>query len=149
MTCMCLPRDLSKRICQVLIGVLLFAQFAVASYACPSLAGTRSVASGPTAMMVDAQAPDDAQGNSAAMAPSCDQMDPNARSLCIEHCRFGHQSADTAPASMVLAALPALLYSLPAEPELAPGFSRSLSAADASPAAPPPPHAILHCVYRI
>jgi hypothetical protein len=148
---MTLSRALSKQTCRMLIGVLLFAQLAVASHACPSLARQTVMLDGgvPTAMAVAIQAADDANEKSAAMAPGCDQMDPNAGSLCIEHCRFGHQSADTAPSSIVPVASPALLYALPVESELAPGLSLALSAADALPAAPPPPHAILHCVYRI
>jgi hypothetical protein len=93
---------------------------------------------------------DDAMEKSAAMGPDCDQIDQNAANLCAEHCRFGHQSADTAPVPVVLAAIPAFLYSLPVEPAPLLGSGRSMPAPDANlAAAPPPPHAILHCVFRI
>ena len=136
---MSLSRAFSKSLGRWLIGVLLFAQLAVASYACPGLSGMASMAS--------SAAPDAAV---AAMPPGCDQIDPNAANLCAEHCRYGQQSADTATATVVLAAIPTLLYSLPLEPARLPGFGRSIPALDASlTAAPPPPHAILHCVFRI
>ena len=81
-----------------LIGLLLFAQLAVASYACPGLSGMASMPAG--------AAPGAAV---AAMPPGCDQIDPNAANLCAEHCHYGQQSADTASAPVVLAAIPTLL----------------------------------------
>lgn len=136
---MSLSRAFSKAIGRWLIGVLLFAQLAVASYACPGVTGMASMPSN--------AAPGTAV---AAMPPGCDQLDPNAANLCAEHCHHGQQSADTTPAPVVLAAIPTLLYALPLEPARLPGFGRSLPAPDASlAAAPPPPHAILHCVFRI
>jgi hypothetical protein len=140
---MSLSRAFSEAIGRWLVGVLLFAQLAVASYACPSLSGMAS--------MPSADAPQSsAAANAAEMPPGCDQIDPNAANLCAEHCHYGQQSADTAPAPVVLAAIPTLLYSLPLEPARLLGSGRSLPAPDASlAAAPPPPHAILHCVFRI
>lgn len=137
------PRAFRTLICRVLIGVLLFAQLAVASYACPSLSGKLSMPQGdPASAMAAASMLAD-------MGPDCDQIDNEAANLCAEHCRFGQQSADTAPAPMVFAPVPALLYWLPAEPESTPEFVRSYRSRDAVLEAPPPPHAILHCVFRI
>ena len=132
------PRALSKAIGRLLIGVLLFAQFMVASYACPGLSGmTTSPKSGDVMVMAD-------------MGPGCDQMDQDTANLCAEHCRFGQQSADTAPVPVVLAATPTLLYSLPVEPLHLLGSGRPIAATDVSlAAASEPPHAILHCVFRI
>jgi len=148
---MTLTRALSKQICRVLIGVFLFAQFAVAGYACPSLSGTKAMADdGAMSSMARATETGDAMEESAAMGPGCDQIDQDAANLCAEHCRFGQQSADTAPVPVVLAAIPTFLYSLPLEPAPLLGSSRSMPAPDANlAAAPPPPHAILHCVFRI
>ena len=143
---MTLSRALSKAIGRALIGVLLFAQLAVASYACPGLSGMTST----TAPDSTTGAPIQAVTEQALSMPACDQIDQNAANLCTEHCRQGQQSADTTPAPVVLAAIPTLLYSLPLEPAHALGSGRSLPAPDASlAAAPPPPHAILHCVFRI
>ena len=130
-----LSRAIRKSISLMLMGVLLFAQLAVASYACPRLGGMDPAS-------VSAVMP-------ASMAPGCDQLDPEAANLCAEHCRQGQQSADTAAAPAVSAAIPTFLYLIPTEPQHWPGSGRSAPAVDDSVgAAPEPPHAILHCVFR-
>lgn len=129
---MTFTRALSKQICRVLVGVLLFAQFAVASYACPGLSRMQAMTS-----------------ESAAMPPGCDQVDQDAANLCAEHCRYGQQSADTASAPVVAAPVPSLLYFLTLETESLAGSARALPASDPVLVVRPPPHAILHCVYRI
>ena len=145
-----MSRALSKTISRLLIGVFLLAQFAVAGYACPDLSGVASMPKGDEAMvMPSSAASDDANAaKSADMASGCDQVDQDSANLCVEHCRFGQQSADTAPVPVVLAAIPTFLYSLPIEPVHLLGSGRSLPAPDVSLAAAPP-HAILHCVFRI
>ena len=128
---------MSKAISRLLIGVVLFAQFAAAGYACPSLMGTAAMADGQPA-------------TAAAIPPGYDQIDPDAANLCAEHCHQGQQSADTASAPVVNLGIPAFLYSLPIEPQHSLGSGRSFPASDARlDAAPEPPHAILHCVFRI
>ena len=148
---MTITRRLSKLISQTLIGVMLFTQIAVASYACPSLIGMKAmVDDGSMSARSEAAAhAQDSMDKSAAMSPGCDQIDQDAANLCAEHCHFGQQSSDTAPMPMVLAPVAALLYSFPLEPESLSGSARSFPASDAVLAAPPPPHTILHCVYRI
>ena len=149
---MMLSRALSKAIGRLLIGVLLFAQLAVASYACPSLPGTASMAeASPEMAMVATAAPENANApESADMPPGCELSDQDAANLCAEHCHFGQQSAHTALAPVVHATIPTLLYLLPVEPAHMPGSGRSFPAPDANlAAAHPPPHAILHCVLRI
>lgn len=134
-----ISRATSQSVSRLLIAVLLFAQFAVASYACPSLMGRAAMAAGQGGMVMAAD-----------MAPGCDQIDPNAASLCAEHCRHGQQSIDTANVPAAFSAIPALLYSVPIEPAHSPGSGRSFLAPDASlVAAHSPPHTILHCVFRI
>ncbi len=119
----------------MLMGALLFAQLAVASYACPSLTGLDPAVT---------------SASMASMPPGCDQIDPDATNLCAEHCRQGQQSVDTAPTPALSAGVPTLLYAIPSEPQHALGSGRSFPAPDASRvAAPEPPHAILHCVFRI
>jgi len=132
-----LSRAIRKSISRMLMGVLLFAQLAVASYACPSSRGMDSVAMSTSIPM-------------SSMPPGCDQIDPEAANLCVEHCRQGQQSVDTAPAPAVSPGIPTFLYSIPIEPQHVLGSGRSFPAPDASvDAAPEPPHAILHCVFRI
>ena len=128
-----------QSISRLLIGVLLLAQFAVASYACPGLNLPGATASSHAAMVPPTNMP-----------PGCDQMDPGSANLCAEHCHAGQQSADTASAGMVGVGVAAHLYSLPMDALNGPGSSQShpLSGALLD-AAPEPPHAILHCVFRI
>jgi hypothetical protein len=128
---MSLPRALRKLICHVLIGVFLFAQLAVAGYACPGLGQV-------PAQAVEAQA----------MPAGCDQMDRDAANLCAEHCHFGQQSSDTAPMPVAIAPAGALMYTLPVDHE-AHLAARRLPSADSLLVAAPPPHAILYCVLRI
>ena len=134
-----LSRAIRKSTSVMLMAVLLFAQLAVASYACPRLGGMDPVSM--SALMPKLMA--------LGMAPGCDQLDPEAANLCVEHCRQGQQSADTAAAPAVSAAIPTLLYLIPTEPQHLPGSGRSAPAVDDSVgAALEPPHAILHCVFR-
>ena len=84
------------------------------------------------------------------MPPGCDQWDPDAANLCAGHCHQGQQTANSLPAPMLSPAIATYLYSIPLEPQHLLGSGRSLPAPDASlDAAPSPPHAILHCVFRI
>ena len=145
-----LSRSLTSQICRVLIGVLLFAQLAVATYACPAFGTKSAPMSGQMVTAVDA-VQDSSMGFTKAVS-ACDQMgqmDPSSPNLCLEHCRAGHQSSDTAPAPIVAAMSPALLYVLPTELEPVTGSSSSLPAMDPMLASAPLPHAILHCVLRI
>ncbi|MEO8280254.1 MAG: hypothetical protein ABI887_05470 [Burkholderiales bacterium] len=145
-----LSRALSRSSSRLLIGILLFAQFAVASYACPGLKGMGSTATGVMGTVVLSAAADTTSAAEPADMPlGCDQIDPNAANLCAEHCHQGQQSADTAAAPVVGLTIPTFLYSLRLEPQNLLGFGRSFPAPDASlDAAPEPPHAILHCVFR-
>ena len=147
-----LTRAIRKSISLMLLGVLLFAQLAVASYACPRLMVSAAEVGGKAgmAMAVTASSEASVAAIPASMPPGCDQMDPEAANLCAEHCRFGHQSVDTAPAPIAHVAIPTLLYPLPLEPQQLLGSGRAFPALDASlVAALSPPHAILHCVFRI
>lgn len=133
---MSLTRALNKLICRVLIGVVLFAQFAVASYACPS-----GMAMGAGAMQQSlADVADDVSSN-----PS--DLDHETPNLCAEHCKVGHQSSDTAPAPAVAFPVLDLLYALP-QPDDAGAVALAVAVPDPLLAVPPPPHAILHCVFR-
>jgi hypothetical protein len=128
---------MSKLICRVLVGVFLFAQLAVSGYACPGLTQPASDMAGMHAERSDA------------MPADCDQLDQKAPNLCAEHCKVGQQIQDTAPLPVVMAPALSLLYMAPA---VADGIE-ALEAPDASSdpllVAKPPPHAILHCVFRI
>jgi hypothetical protein len=86
-------------IAQAAVTVVLFAQLAVAAYACPTIDGPASVI-----------AAANAEATHAAM-PGCDmgKNDSNPN-LCLQHCQAGDQSVQTLPHLAVppLAAVPAL-----------------------------------------
>ena len=126
----------SKCIGRRLIAVLLFAQFAVASYACPK--------------MLNAASPEQFVAQPAAMPTDCDQAGYAPSNLCAEHCRYGEQTSDTAAVPTVSAAVLWWMYSIPAAATLPLIDGRSFAAAEALWAAvPEPPLNILHCVLRI
>ncbi len=140
---MFLSRAFTKSIGRLLIGVLLFAQLAVASYACPGLKGMAEAVGAVEAVGAAAML-------AAEMPPGCDQMDADTPNLCAAHCQQGQQSADTASAAVLALGLPSFLYSIPPAPQSSLGAGRFFPAADAGlDAAPEPPHAILHCVFRL
>jgi hypothetical protein len=131
---MVLTRALTKRIGRVLIGVFAFAQITVAAFACPApvaSTGQASAIAGHNAM------------------PDCDHVDSAAANLCSEHCKFGQQSSNPAPTLDSLPPAATLLYMLPSLDE---ALAEGIAATPPDPllaAAPPPSHAILHCVLRI
>lgn len=143
---MCMTRALKRLISFGLIGLLLFAQLAIAAYACPELSGVPQ--SSPMKAVGTSNAAMPAATSDMAAMPGCDQIDDSAANLCVEHCRVGQQSADHAPAPSVPAALPSLLYTLPAQPE-ALGPVRPVADASLRQVAASLPHAILHCCFRI
>ncbi len=148
---MSLSHALRRSIGRLLVGVLFFAQFAVAAYACPSVLKAASMAAAsPESVVLDwmSQAVPTASADN--MSPDCDQIDRDAANLCAEHCHQGQQRADTVSAPTLLAAVVMLSYPLRIAPWHTPsaGLSSARSGANLAPA-PPPAHAILHCVLRI
>ena len=138
-------------LCRFLIGALLFGQVAVAAYACPKLAaaGMDMVATSSATLDVtvsDAAALPDLEQHAGCAGMNGD-MDPSSANLCAEHCRYGQQS-DHVPSPAVPVVLLATLYlTAPLLPPVAP--SHGVAAATRAMAAAFPPHAILHCCFRI
>lgn len=135
-----MSRSLQCRVARWLVGVLLLAQMAVASYACPAL----------SAALRAGEAPQAAAQAMAAAVPDCSEMagapDPGSPNLCAEHCKYGQQS-DQAPTLVLPVALLMVLYTMAPAPDAAlPGAT---AAAQAARLAPPPGHTLLHCVYRL
>lgn len=137
---------------------MLFAQMAVAAYACPALSsfmeqarqGSLAVPAMPMAMAPGDQAV--ASNDVAApeamdcehMAAVADQASPN---LCAQHCRQGHQSDQASTITVPLAFLTSL-YTLAPPSQTAPMHS-SPGAQPGVFAAVCPPHSILHCCFRV
>ena len=127
-----------------LIASLLFLQLATAAYACamksippvePAMAVMASMAGMPCAQAMAGEV----------MAV----MDPDQPGLCHEHCKGGSQSIE--PASTLTLAAPAMvLLFVIAAPAAPAGGSDGWQAWQVErDSAPPPPHAILHCCFRI
>ena len=151
---MTLTRAFKRRVCRVLVGALLFSQFAVASYACPALTQAAPV---PAVMSTvsDSMATHEVDmGQSAVSAADgmmdCDQMpglDPDAPNLCFEHCHHGQQSDQTqvpaVPAVVQISFFVASAFAQVTVP------MRPNAASDERLAAAFPPHAILYCSFLI
>jgi len=121
-----------QTLCRLLIGAVLWAQLTIAAYACPGLLAPAHAAAMPCEDMAMPRGP---------------ALDPAAPSLCAAHCHQGQQS-DQVPSLAVPAALWVALYAMPP----APGplvLPRPRAEAVHARAAAPPPHAILHCCFRI
>ena len=124
-------------VCRLLICAILFVQLAVSAYACPSL------------LKAGVEATPDATTYS--MPMDCEHMvgmlDPAAPSLCYTHCHNHEQSADHADSPTLPPALFATLYWLVAQSPVEPVSDTPETSV--LHAALPPPHAILHCCFRI
>jgi hypothetical protein len=148
-----MTRRFLRLVCQGLIGVLLFAQMAVAAYACPALSSTASMdmqmssagASGGDLRDIAMPAASRPVADCADMAGPMDGPDAN---LCAEHCHYGQQSHQV-PALTVPVALLTALYVTPLVPEPISTPRLVAAAAAGMLAAAAPPHAILHCCFRI
>lgn len=147
-----MKRSLVRMVARSLVGALFFAQMTVAAYACPGLSA--ALAAGmqmPVAGVSLGKAGDTSVSTPTAQRPNCDDMagamDPSSANLCAEHCRQGQQS-DQAPTLTVPAAVLTALYATPLVPETAPPL-RPAAATMSELVAASPPHAILHCVFRI
>ncbi len=153
-----MKRSLLRRVARCLAVVLFLAQLMVAAYACPgvSTAVAARAQTGPAEQAMAAavrQGEASSDPGAAAMAaqmPDCSDMaggmDPDAANLCAEHCKYGQQS-DHASTLTVPAVILNALYTTPVVPPTP--LPRSAAALTGKPVAASPPHAILHCVFRI
>ncbi len=149
-----MTRTLRRIVCRGLIGVMLFAQLAVAAYACAGLESAAKPAQPMSGVAVqdDRVACGEAMSDMAAdgRLAGCDQMpgmlDPASPNLCAEHCRYGQQSDRTATPTVPVVVLSSL-YTVPAVPQ-ASSPARPSAASDSARAAAATPLAILHCRFR-
>lgn len=147
-------------ICRTLIGMVLFSQFAVAAYTCPtylaltqkqsqhSIGFTHSVTDKNTQLIL---VPAHTIKMSDTMK-NCDQMhgqfDKSSPNLCAEHQQYGHQSNETYVPAIHLVSLAnfyivALLLN-DAGDNFSAWFTSSYLQAPLQ-----PPSTILHCCFRI
>ena len=125
----------NRLICAVTAALLLFAQFAVASYACPNqhMTGVAPIATATEA--------DDA-------ANGCDAVDSVNPNLCLQHCQTGNQLPDAAAsASPSASSSPMLEVALPAQADIADLLT--VYAGDLLTRDTAPPLNIRNCCFRI
>lgn len=130
-------RVVRQLIARLLISVLLFAQLAVAAYACS------------VALPAPAAAPAEAGGQPAdCHEASRERGRGDATSnLCIEHCRQGQQSEQTHVPVVPLVVLTGLYALLPTPVDGLAGGADPASACTLPAASPP--HSIFHCCFRL
>jgi hypothetical protein len=124
-----LRRGLLRALARLLVGTLLLAQLMVSAHACPALFGGS------------------AEPAAALSHDPCSDAGPVANNLCGEHCKSGKQG-DRAAALAVPVAIRSFAWPVIAVAEAAAAPFDALPARVAQTAAPPP-HTILHCVFRI
>jgi len=140
-----LPRTTSRFLVRFLVGVLLFAQLAVAAYACQVI--PNGSASGPDHLAVMSMG-DAPAVQTSGMKTNLGGTDSEFKNLCLGHCQFGQQNAGGTSTPTVPVALLTSLYALPSVEESA-GHARPIAAASEPPPPADPPHAILHCCFRL
>lgn len=125
-----------RLLCGLLAAVLLFAQSAIAGYACPG-GGLPGGAPAQFGTAVEASAAQHPIG-----------LDADAPGLCLSHCQSSQQKVD---AASVLTVAPAALsedYSTRSPPPPQPSAWRVAAAVATSGSPREPPHLILHCCRR-
>jgi len=135
-----LGHRLRRRIATALAFAVLFAQMALAAYACPGQDGavplrTATMAGMPCeAMMADAAAVDEQQP-----------------ALCYQHCQpdAGQQAVDLTPTLAAFTADFAVLFLVETADRLAAEQPAWAQHHRLRQRAPPEPHSVLHCCWRI
>jgi len=154
---MTMTRPFKRLVCLGLVGQMLFAQLAVAAYACPTLSSPSEQAQpAPAAPHDRARAGDDTAGKAvrpaAAGMVDCGQMasqeDKASPDLCAGQCRHGLQIDQSQALPAPALTLISLYIVAPVMDEVCPSMSAMAASVDA-PVAASPPLTILHCCFRV
>ena len=139
-----LTRIMTRSIARTLIALFLLAQMMVAAYACP-----RMTSDSDQWMHADAASYAVAAASDAAdeMPAGCDGTMVDTPNLCAAHCQAGDQATDAAQSFAIPANALSSFYVVQLPP-VSRTFDRSSTRSEAI-NAHPPPHAILHCCFRI
>ncbi len=136
-----LTRTLTRFISFTMVGVLFYAQMAVAAYVCPAQAGALTMQTTGSPMPARADMPDCQNMDTAA-------MDDDAPSLCHASCHAAEQRDQPSTVKLPVATHSSLPFVvLPATPMALLG--REVSARPMQLAAASPPLAVLYCCFRI
>jgi hypothetical protein len=143
-----MPRAIRRAIVRTLIALFLLAQMMVAAYACP-----RMTSEGADKWMTadatpyGAAAISDAANQTKDMPAGCDGTMVDTANLCAAHCQAGDQATDAAQSFAIPANALSSFYVVQL-PSVSSSLDRSSTPSEAIDAHPPP-HAILHCCFRI
>lgn len=118
---------------------ILFTQLATAAYACAARPDADSAAAGMAGMPC------------AEMMSAAAMLDADQPGLCMQHCQFGTTQQAANPLPPLGLAVPALLALYPVTPSVVPSGATAAWTEHwrTRDRAPPSPHSILHCCYRI
>ncbi len=136
---------MSRFVARLLVGVLLFAQMAVAAYACPVMLNGSANRPGHSEFMGMG---DVVALHSSGMEANSGGMESGLPNLCFGHCQFGYQNADSTSSPTPPVAILTSVYTLPSLEQSA-GLARPTATASGPPSLADPPHAILHCCLRL
>jgi hypothetical protein len=135
-----IAQRLRRRIAAALAFAVLFAQMALAAYACPGQDGTLPLRSASMAGMACEE-----------MTAGAAAVDPQQPALCYQHCQpdAGQQAYDFTPTLASFAASFALLFVVDAANPQTAEKSAWAERRRLRERAPPEPHSVLHCCWRI
>ncbi|MEO5698204.1 MAG: hypothetical protein ABIQ60_13835, partial [Burkholderiaceae bacterium] len=138
-----ITRTVTRFVARLLIGALVFAQAAFATYVCPPAGG---IAEAGAAHVMVAGSID--AGQTASSQTDVWQMDATQPNLCAAHCQSAQPGTGAKPAPVPPLALLAGYFSVAA---VAPDATHGQVAVpfEGPPPLADPPHAILHCCFRI
>lgn len=146
-----MKRQLLKTIGRALIGVLIFAQMAIAAYACPTLlssaATTMEMSSGSEALREPSGNPQQAGAQVAECGDMAGAADTSSPNLCAEHCRTSQQSDHASTLTVPFVLLTTLLIT-PYATDVA-MRPRPAAAASSALASVDPPHASCTAVSEL
>jgi hypothetical protein len=143
-----MTRTIRRTVARAMIAALLFAQMMVAAYACPVISprGADGPMPAEAARHAVVAVPDSPR-QAAEMPAGCGGMTFDSPNLCAAHCQAGDQNIDgaqtpAAPAFMLSSFYVVHIPFAPAELDRNSAPTEAINAI-------PPPHAILHCCFRI
>ena len=141
-----MTRAMTRTLARTLLALYLFAQMLVAAHACPAMSPNDAgkLMSAEAAAHAVVPAPPTAH-DGGGMA-GCDEAQHSAN-LCAAHCQAGDQNTDSAQVPAVPANFLSSFYVV-LVPSSTSELDRNSKPSEAV-AAIPPPHAILHCCFRI
>ncbi len=141
-----MTRALTRTVARTLLALYLFAQMLVAAHACPAMSPNDAGKPMNAEAAAHAVAPTPPTAQDGADMAGCDEAQHSAN-LCAAHCQAGDQTTDPAQGPAVPANLLSSFYVVQM-PSATSERDRNSTPSEVV-AAIPPPHAILHCCFRI